>query len=224
MANYFKGQRKNRNTKKRRIEKKAVLLALEDTKSSKYYFEKLIQDKGLTGKVIFAKHCGTDPENVVQAIVTHLNQNKENIYEKKWAIIDKDDYSKAQINGAIQRARTLGIFVAISNEAYELWLLLHFRSVTAYTNREVLKKELNHIFNDKFKIQYDKASHDVYQLIIGQQATAIKNSKMLVNTYIRENGKLDPFYNNPITMIYQLVEYLNALYSNNPQNTDLYFP
>lgn len=223
-SNRFVGKRKYRSTKKKRIERKGVLLALEDTKSSKYYFEKLIQDKGLSGEVIFAKHIGTDPKNVVNAIVSHLDKNKKNIYEKKWVVIDKDDYSKEQINGAIQRARDLGIFVAISNEAYELWILLHFKPITAHTNRAALNRELDFIFRDKFKVEYSKASRDIYQLIIGLQETAITNSKRLVKSYMKDNGELDPFSNNPLTMIYELVEYLNTLYSDDPQETDTYFP
>jgi len=53
-------KRKTRNTKRKRVEQKAVLIALEDTKSSKYYFQKLLKHKKLTGKVVFAKHIGTD--------------------------------------------------------------------------------------------------------------------------------------------------------------------
>jgi hypothetical protein len=49
-------KRKARNTSKKRVEQKAVLIALEDTKSSKYYFDALLKDKKLTGQVIFAKH------------------------------------------------------------------------------------------------------------------------------------------------------------------------
>jgi hypothetical protein len=39
---------KVRNTRRKRVEQKAVLIALEDTKSSKYYFDALLKDKKLT--------------------------------------------------------------------------------------------------------------------------------------------------------------------------------
>lgn len=219
----FNKNRKSRNTKRQRIEKKEVLISLEDTKSSKYYFEKLVQDKNLSGEVIFAKHIGTDPGNVVEAIVSHLI-NKANIYERKWVVIDKDDYSKKQINGAIQRAKDLDICVAISNEAYELWILLHFTPVTAHTSRVDLNKKLDVIFKKEFKIPYSKASQDVYQLIVGLQEKAITNSKRLIESYKRDNGKIAPFSDNPLTTVYQLVEYLNALYDDSTEKTDDCFP
>ena len=118
--------KKRRSTRKKRIENRAVLIALEDTKSSKYYFEALIKDKKLTGAIVFAKHIGTDPKNVLEAIIKHEREHDKEKYEKKWIVIDTDDWSKEQINGTIERARALGICVAISNEAYELWILLHF--------------------------------------------------------------------------------------------------
>ncbi len=208
---HFKGNRKSRNTKKQRVEQKKVLIALEDTKSSKYYFEKLIQDKNLSGDVIFAKHIGTDPSSVVQAIVSHINATK-NAYEKKWVVIDKDDYTKAQINGAIQRSKDLGICVAISNEAYELWILLHFMPVTAHMNRVDLNRKLEMIFKDMFGKPYSKASQDIYSLIVGLQCDAISNAQNLVDSHIRDDGRIIPFSHNPLTTVYQLVEYLNELY------------
>lgn len=218
----FHNRRNKRNTKKKRIEEKKVLIALEDTKSSRFYFKKLVQDKNLAGDVIFAKHIGTDPNNVVAAIVSHLKSKSHHKYEKKWVVIDKDDYSKNQINGAIQRARGLGICVAISNEAYELWILLHFQAVTAHTNRVEINRKLNQIFTDEFKTSYNKSSHDVYSLIIGRQDQAIHNSRLLVESYIRDNGAIDPFLDNPLTTIYQLVECLNTLYDISDESDDCF--
>ncbi|HFU76437.1 MAG TPA: RloB domain-containing protein [Campylobacterales bacterium] len=205
-------KRKVRNTSRKRFEQKAVLIALEDTKSSKYYFQALLKDKKLTGKVVFAKHIGTDSGNVVEAIVTHERENPTQKYEKKWAVIDKDDYSKNQINGAIQRAKDLGICIAISNEAYELWILLHFQPLTRYTSRMELNSKLNTIFKERFGLEYSKSSQDIYGFIVGLQSEAIKNSKQLVATHIRNNGKLYPYTHNPLTMVFQLVECLNSLY------------
>ena len=47
----FRKNRNSRNTKKQRVEQKKVLISLEDTKSSRYYFEKLVKDKNLSVSV-----------------------------------------------------------------------------------------------------------------------------------------------------------------------------
>ena len=208
-------KRKARNTSRKRVEQKAVLIALEDTKSSKYYFDALLKDKKLTGQVIFAKHIGTDPENVVEAIVKHELENPTKQYEKRWAVIDKDDWSKKQINGAINRAKDLGICIAISNEAYELWILLHFKPLSRYTHRTELNRELNRIFRERFGVDYSKSSQEVYAFTVGLQSEAIKNSKQLVAMHIRNNGSLNACENNPLSLVFELVECLNSLYNKN---------
>jgi len=204
--------KKKRSTRKIRVEHKAVLIALEDTKSSRYYFEALIKDKKLTGAIVFAHHIGTDPKNVLEAIVRHEREHPKEKYEKRWIVIDKDDWSKEQINGTIERARELDICVAISNEAYELWILLHFRSVARHMNRRELISELNKIFKVRFGIEYDKSSHDIYGLIVGLQTVALKNAKALIRRHLEVNDYISPYDCNPITMIFELVECLNGLY------------
>lgn len=210
----FHKKRKKRNLRQTRVEQKAVLISLEDTKSSKYYFEKLLQDKKLTGKVIFAEHIGTNPKKVIEAIIQHIRNYPDRKYEKRWAVLDKDDWSKDEINGAIQRAKELGICLAISNQAYELWILLHFEKLTRFTHRTELNHKLNAIFQERFGVKYDKSSEDVYSFIIGLQKQAIENAKHLVNIHLRNHGKIDLYEHNPLTMIYELVEYLNTLYEN----------
>ncbi|KIM06661.1 MAG: hypothetical protein KU38_12520 [Sulfurovum sp. FS08-3] len=202
---------KTKRKTKNKSESKAVLIALEDTKSSRYYFEKLIHYKGLSGKVVFVEHIGTNPKKVLEAIKKHKKENPNIQFEKEWIVIDRDSFSKDDFKGTIEEARQKGICVAFSNECYELWILLHFESVNAHTSREDLKSRLNQIFREKFGKEYSKASADVYALIIGQQQTAIDNAKKLVKQHYRDYGKID-IEKNPITMIYQLVECLDSIH------------
>lgn len=204
---------KSRNTKKRRSELKSVLISLEDTKSSKYYFKELLKDKNLIGQVIFAKHIGTDPVNVLNAIVKHKKEYPNVKYEKEWAVFDRDDWTKDQVNGSIQRARALGICIGISNEAYELWILLHFEKVTKHTTRKELNHKLNKYFKKFYGQDYSKSSQDVYKFIIGFQSIAIKNAEGLIANHVNQEGNIDPEKNNPLTLVYQLVKCLNSLYS-----------
>lgn len=203
----FNKREKTKRKIKNKIESKSVLIALEDTKSSRHYFEKLIKHKGLNGKVIFAEHIGTNPKKVLEAILSHKSST---IYDKKWIVIDRDSFPRNDFKGTIEEARQKGICVAFSNESYELWILLHFEQVSAYTNRDDLISRLNQIFKEKFRKEYSKASADIYNLIIGQQQTAIKNAKRLVTKHISDYGKIN-VEQNPITMIYQLVECLNSI-------------
>lgn len=213
----FHKKKKARNTAKKREEKKAVLIALEDTKSSRFYFEDLINDKGLTGQVVFAEHWGTDPDSVIKAVIKSVEKFSHIQYEKKWIVIDRDGWSKSQINGTVQRAKDLDICVAISNEAYELWILLHFEKLTSSTGRVQLNHRLNKIFLERCGKKYEKSSRDVYRFTKEFQQKAVKNAQLLVEKHIRDHGKLKPYENNPLTTIFQLITCLNTLYSQNKQ-------
>lgn len=193
-----------RNIKKIRDVKKAVLIALEDTKSSRYYFQSLVKDNNLSGKVVFAKHIGTNPAKVLEAIISTPRYNKD--YEQRWIVIDKDDWSKKDFNGTFTRARDLGVSVAFSNESYELWVLLHFEKLERYTNRVVLKEKLNLLFKQHFKISYSKADSDIYALIKTRQCQAIINAKALMEKHKRDDETMDPYNHNPLTNIYELIE------------------
>ena len=199
---------------KRKIEQKAVLIALEDSKSSRYYFQALVKDKKLAGEVIFARHRGSNPTKVLDNIKKHKTEEQKKrrkaLYEKEWIVIDRDSFD--DFSSTIKKAKENNICVAFSNESYELWLLLHFQLVSVYTDRKKLKSQLNKIFLDRFQIEYEKSSQDVYLLVRNLQEIAISNAKNLVKQHLLDYGKVDPEIN-PITMIYQLVECLNSLYS-----------
>jgi hypothetical protein len=208
----FHQKRKKRSTKQTRVEKKSILIALEDTKSSKYYFQKLLQDQGFRGEVIIAKHIGTNPKKVLEALTKHKQEHPKEAFEKEWIVIDKDDWSKDEFNGTLEEARQKNICVAFSNEAYELWLLLHFEKVSATTSRDKLKSKLNQHFIEKFQTPYSKATSEVYKWTKEHQATAIKHAKSLIQQHKQNHGKLTPYEHNPLTMIHQLVLCLNTFY------------
>ena len=149
-------QRK-RIIKKTRSISKRVLIACEDTKSSKFYFTKMIKDYRLRGKVTFAKNIGTNPMKVLEAIKVHLS--KDSNFDEKWIVIDKDSFSKADFKGTIESARALNINVAYANEAYELWILLHYEEQKAHINRFQLNKKL------KTLIDYEKDNEFIYEMI-----------------------------------------------------------
>ena len=186
---------------------KRVLIACEDTKSSRFYFTKMIKDYGLRGKVTFAKHLGTNPMKVLEAIKTHLLTDSN--FDEKWIVIDRDSYSKQEFNGAIASAKALNIKVAYSNEAYELWILLHFKPQSAHIDRTKLNHELKHI------IDYEKNNEFIYEIVKSKQSIAISRSRNLIKHFLSINGDTNPFNDNPSNTIYKLVESLENLRQQN---------
>ncbi|MEA3491187.1 MAG: RloB family protein [Campylobacterota bacterium] len=96
-------------------------------------------------------------------------------------VIDRDNHKC--FFEIMKIARENSICVAFSNESYELWLLLHFQLVSVHTHRDNLKNRLNTIFLNRFQIEYEKSSQDVYLLLRSLQETAIKNAKILISEH-----------------------------------------
>ncbi len=201
----------SRKLRKTRTQKKHILIALEDTKSSRFYIKDLLKDKNIIPHIVFAKHIGTDPKSVLKAIKKFEEENPDIKYDKAWLVIDRDSFSKENFKGTLETARQKGICVAYSNECYELWLLLHFKNVASHKTREEIKKELNEEFKKHFNLKYEKSEKHVYGMLIDKQEKAIQRAKKLIENIIKVDGKLDPYNNNPSTKIYLLVECLNNL-------------
>ena len=192
--------------------KAKVLIACEDTKSAKIYLQKLAKDCGVLADVIFAKHIGTDPMSVYTAIAEHIRLNSKIKYESKWIVIDRDSWSLGAFNGAISSAKSQGIHVAYSNEAYELLLLLHYRRQTASITRNKLKSELS---KKGYLPDYEKGDELIYEKTIKYQDDAIKNAQELLRRHINNNGIISPDSNNPSTTFHCLVCYLKNISNKN---------
>ena len=191
-----------------RRKKPTVLIALEDTKSAKYYINELARDYGVSKRIEFVPPKGTNPKNVLKAINLHFAKASE--IESRWLVFDKDDYSKEEINGTISSAKANRINIAFSNESYELWILLHFEDVKRHITRKEINKRLNRYFKEKYNIEYTKASIEIYGLIKSNQEVAINRAKELYNGNLNSDGYIN-YLSNPLTTFYKLVEHIKGL-------------
>jgi hypothetical protein len=198
--------RSNRKTKKERVN---ILIACEDEKSSKYYLNGLIKFLDLGGKVItLPKSKGTEPLQVLNHLIEKSEKYK---YLDRWIVIDRDQHST--FSQALIESKKQNIKVAYSNEAFELWLILHFKDLQRYTNRKDLEKILDDeiIKNNISKSGYSKSDDEIFQKVYSRQNDAIKRAKNLINIFQNNNGEINPTKNNPSTNFYQLIEELKNI-------------
>jgi hypothetical protein len=139
-------------------------------------------------------------------------------YDSVWAVFDKDSFSPKNFNDAIQLAENNSIKVGWSNEAFELWYLLHFQYRNSYMSREDYKSAIEKEINDKIaaqskskspvKFKYQKNSVNMYAVLekYGNQKQAIKNAEKLNANQNCTNYAI----HNPCTRIHLLVEELNG--------------
>ncbi len=120
--------------------------------------------------------------------------------DQVWCVFDKDSFSAADFNGAIEAARTRGFGVAYTNEAFELWYLLHFAHHTSALSRTQYGDKLS----GRLGHEYAKNSATMYEELRDRQPDAIANADRLLSGYSVHNPAVD----NPCTTVQDLVREL----------------
>jgi hypothetical protein len=144
--------------------------------------------------------------------------NSSQIYDSVWAVFDKDSFTPNNFNGAIILAESNDIKVGWSNEAFELWYLLHFQYRNTSISRTDYKKAIEEEINNKIaeqsksknpkKFVYKKNSEEMYSILekYGNQKFAITNAEKLIKNHNCNNYSI----HNPCTRIHLLVQELNG--------------
>jgi len=166
------------------------LIVCEGKKTEPLYFEQF----RAPGLVIEAKGIGM---NTVSLVKEALRLQGEGTYDQVWCVFDKDDFEK--IDDAIQFAHSRGMRTAYSNQAFELWYVLHFCCMQNALDRKAYIKMLERKEHLGFK--YQKNDPRLYELLLPKINIAIKNAQKL----LREYGKVKPSLNDPSTTIHKLV-------------------
>ena len=183
-----------------RSQKIHYLIVCEGTETEPNYFENFVKRDKLS-KVIGAGR-------VTLSLVEHVSTLKNlESYDRIWVVFDEDD--DKNFNKAIAKCHNLGFEAGWSNEAFELWLYLHFEQLNNAIKRDAYIEKLetfirkNKVY-EKFK--YDKNNKSLYAIVrdLGDEGTAIKRAKNLRNTVLTNNYKMSK----PCTTIDILVEEL----------------
>ncbi len=173
--------------------KQRFLIVCEGAKTEPNYFKSFRVPK----VVIEIQGLGENPSKLVQS----ANELKsEDEYDQVWCVFDRDDWTKQDFNNAITSAEKYGFKVAYSNEAFELWYVLHFEFLNTGIPREDYFKKLTSLLGKK----YEENSKTIYDDLMDKQDTAIKNSKKLLEQYKPSKPEQD----NPSTTVHLLVEQL----------------
>ena len=204
-----------------REERKYILVASEDGKSSVYYFEALndiLKSHSATVGVI-PKGVGRNTQSLINFVKKHRGEWLEEVrkdididdFNEIWVAFDRDDFPKHKFDNAISSATANGFHAAWSNECFELWYLLHFTDrVTAVSRKDIydaltvalqLKKNYTKYKGDEGKVLvHEKMAHHPH---VG---LAIKRARHLYESFSKAN--IPPHEGNPCTLVFELVEKL----------------
>lgn len=191
----------NRKVKTRRW----FLIVCEGEKTEPNYFRSFPVDTNVIKLDI--KGEGKNTKNLVEKAIELKNDSESDETDRFWCVFDRDKNPKnpndsQNFNSAITLARNNGIDVAYSNDAFELWYLLHFHFYNTAISRQDYQNMLTKLLGHK----YEKNSDRIYEELKDKQQDAIKHAKRLLQKYEPPN----PETNNPSTTVHLLVEELNS--------------
>lgn len=186
---------------------KKVLIVCEGKKTERYYFEAF----QVSGELIRVEvhGAGKNKDSLVKhAIELKRKTGPKESYSVVWCVFDRDldpsnPNDKDNFNKAIQLAKTNQIKVAYSNDAFEIWYILHFNYHQAPWGRNRYESALTELLRAK----YDKSDPTMYTKLKKKQGDAIKYAKKLLAYY---GANHNPESDNPCTTVHMLVEFLNA--------------
>ncbi len=203
-----------------RTKRMYYLIVCEGEATEPNYFEGLKQDLPtgvLTAYQIDIEGTGRNTESLLDEAlclkVVH-EKNSTRPVDRLLVVFDRNSFAANDFNNAIVRCAKSNpvIGCAWSNEAFELWYLLHFHYYQNAMNRQqyqgLIEDNLRPYVGDDYN--YEKNSKEMYALLKehGSIEDGIRNAKRLTETY----GERQNYANhNPCTMVDKLVEELMRL-------------
>lgn len=191
-----------------------VLIVCEGEKTEPMYFEGLVDFYELnTANVRIDGKCGSSPSSVVACAIDLYRdeQRKGDPYDRVYCVVDRDNH--ADFEAAMERLRAQKpvntFFSIVSVPCFEYWLLCHF----TYTRSEFCaagKRSAGDITLEelrKYWHGYEKGVKDAFLKLKDQLCFAKANARRGLEDAMVSGGE------NPMTRVYELVEYLQNLKS-----------
>lgn len=180
--------------------KQTFLIVCEGERTELSYFKSF----KVTSANIKVEGIGYNTYTLVKRTIEIMNIEKKNgvYYDQVWSVFDRNDFSAQNFNNAFELANKNNIHIAYSNNAFELWYLLHFQ----YFDSAILRGDYISKLSCLLGYKYSKKSKTIYEEILDKQPIAIQNAKKLIERY---SNNFNPEKSNPSTTVYMLVEELN---------------
>ena len=196
------------NKVKQRKRKPIIYIICEGKETEVLYFKHfrtrncLVDIVPMTSKYTAAEHLVKNAKGLL-SYADYFPKDGDQL----WCVFDRDDNTNAQLKAAGEHADKNGYKIAYSNPSFEYWYLLHFVKHNGYLNDsnaviEQLKKK------DRLE-KYEKNT-DVFDTLLPHQTEAIQRAKERVEQLEKDNIIVLSSDSNPVTTVYELVEYLNS--------------
>ncbi len=196
-----------------RNKRKYFLIVCEGKKTEPQYFEAIKNDLPPNVLSVYNFEIDGTGKNTT-SLIDHVIKRRDLSsfpYDEVWAVFDRDSFKGDQFNDAIRKAESNNIKTAWSNEAFELWYVLHFifndSAISRTQYKPILDREISRVTGQNFS--YKKNDPGMYNLLkeYGDHHLAIRYATKLHKSW--KDKKFDT--HNPCTTVYMLVKKLCAL-------------
>ena len=185
-----------------RIEKESFLIICEGENTEPEYFKSFRLSSARVKTIAYTNKGNAF--NFVNAAITEKNKRGKD-FDNYWVVFDMDANSKQDFNSAIQLAKANKLKVAYSNQAFELWYLLHFSYIQNEMHRRLYKRKLDELLPFPYDKDKDTAKN-MYAALLNKQSDAIANAR---KAYEEIGNHQSPADEESSTTVYKLVEALN---------------
>jgi len=213
MAPGRRGRRGRREYASRALRKR-FLIVCEGAVTEVAYFEAFPVSREVR---VVVRGEGKNTTSLVEAAVHHAEHACEEgePFDQVWVVYDRDDFGAQKFNQADADVRTLDSKrpeqwrAAWSNQAFELWYVLHFQFFDSKLHRHLLNEKLGELLRAAgHGAGYAKNDPRMYEVLLPLQPKAIAHARRLETEHgLARHTTLDS--QNPSTKVFRLVEALN---------------
>ncbi len=212
--NKYFGERIVERTPRKKQARRYYLIVCEGEKTEPNYFESLKNKlpKEMVKRIIIkgeGKNCMSLLKDAESKVEERYSSGLPPFYHV-WLVFDKDSFDDFDetINAVKEKSKTKQHWhSAWSNEAFELWYLLHFETHFAGISRTEYQEKIEKCMkNIGVSRKYKKNAEDMYDILKPLQENAIKNAKIALKS--QKNKGILESQMNPATTVHLLVEKL----------------
>jgi hypothetical protein len=204
---FLRNSRREKRILEERLERERFLIVCEGEKTEPNYFKSFASS--LPPHIIEVLILG-EGKNTLSLVETAIevkdrHAGGDHPFDHVWVVFDRDSFQADDFDNAIHKTEAAEVNCAWSNEAFEIWFILHFEYRNTGMNRDQYKTKLSTILDRPYK----KNDEEIYLILSehGDQLMAIAWAKKLHEDFLER--KIAPSKSNPCTTVYLLVEKLN---------------
>lgn len=135
-----------------------IIIAAEGIKTEEKYFHDLAFDERYRNPKVHVQlleHPPSDssPDQVIKELDKFRRQYHLNEYDELWLVIDLDRWGNAKLSDISKQCLDKKYLLAVSHPCFEIWLLLHVKSLSEYSAEELEALQQNKKRNDRTQLE-----------------------------------------------------------------------